>query len=138
VGSLRVHARVAPFALGGSIGWIRRIDSTSFRIYIAGRVKRAGDIGCMRPKFTGTSWPDMMREEPYALSGDYEAEVGQSVIMLHSDEHLAGSDSGIAVLHGLLRRQIHVVAQGTDPAGVNSDPDATPIVFEAGDYLPNQ
>src|SRR5207237_8551783 len=58
--TLRVvpNPRVAEFARVESIGWTLPIDDTSFRIYVAGRVRNAGDIGRMRSKVNGTFWWD--------------------------------------------------------------------------------
>ena len=42
------NPRVAQFARVESIGWVLPIDETSFRIYVAGRVRQARDIGRMR------------------------------------------------------------------------------------------
>lgn len=134
--TLRVvpNPRVAQFARVESIGWVLPIDDTSFRIYVAGRVKQAGDIGRMRSKFAGKFWWDMTEAEHRAHPGDYEAQVGQGAITLHSEEHLASSDRGIAMLRRLLRRQVCAVAEGRDPVGVSFDVAAPPVVFEAGNY----
>jgi len=135
--TLRVvpNPRVAQFARVESIGWVLPIDDTSFRIYVAGRVRQAGDIGRMRSKFNGKFWWDLTEAEHRALPGDYEAQVGQGAVTLHSEEHLASSDRGIAMLRRLLRRQMRAVAEGRDPAGVSFDSDAAPLVFEAGNYI---
>jgi phenylpropionate dioxygenase-like ring-hydroxylating dioxygenase large terminal subunit len=63
--TLRVvpNPRVAQFARVESIGWVLPLDDTSFRIYVAGRVKQAGDIGRMRSKFNGKFWWEMTEEE---------------------------------------------------------------------------
>ena len=135
--TLRVvpNPRVAQFARVESIGWALPIDDTSFRIYVAGRVRQAGDIGRMRSKFGGKFWWELSEAEHRAMPGDYEAQVGQGAITLHSEEHLASSDRGIAMLRRLLRRQVRAVAEGKDPAGVSFDPDAPPVVFDAGNYI---
>jgi phenylpropionate dioxygenase-like ring-hydroxylating dioxygenase large terminal subunit len=135
--TLRVvpNPRVARFARVESIGWVLPIDDTSFRIYVAGRVRATGDIGRMRSKFAGRFWWDLTEAEHRAMPGDYEAQVGQGPITLHSEEHLASTDTGIAMLRRLLRRQLKAVAEGRDPAGVSFDPGAPPIVFEAGNYI---
>ena len=137
--TLRVvpNPRVAQFARVESIGWVLPIDDTSFRIYVVGRVREAGDIGRMRSKFREKFWWELTEAEHRALPGDYEAQVGQGPITLHTEEHLASSDRGIAMLRRLLRRQVRAVAEGRDPAGVNFDPDAAPVVFEAGNYVRN-
>lgn len=59
------------------IGWTLPIDDTTFRIYVAGRVKNSGDIGRMRSKFNGKFWWDMTEREHQQFPGDYEAQVGQ-------------------------------------------------------------
>jgi nitrite reductase/ring-hydroxylating ferredoxin subunit len=135
--TLRVvpNPRVAQFARVESIGWVLPMDDTSFRIYVAGRVRQAGDIGRMRSTFGGRYWWELNETEHRAMPGDYEAQVGQGAITLHSEEHLAGSDRGIAMLRRLLRRQLCVIAEGGDPAGVRYQPDAPPVVFAAGNFI---
>ncbi len=135
--TLRVvpNPRVAQFARVESIGWVLPIDDTSFRIYVAGRVRQAGDLGRMRSTFGGKFWWDMTEAEHRAAPGDYEAQVGQGPVTLHSEEHLASSDQGVAMLRRLLRRQLKALAEGRDPAGVSFDADAPPIVFEASNTL---
>jgi phenylpropionate dioxygenase-like ring-hydroxylating dioxygenase large terminal subunit len=135
--TLRVvpNPRVAQFARVESIGWVLPIDDHSFRIYVAGRVKQSGEIGRMRSKFNGKFWWDMTEAEHQAFPGDYEAQVGQGPITLHSEEHFGQSDRGILMIRRLLSDQLETVAAGRDPIGVNFDPDAGPVVFEAGNYI---
>ncbi len=111
--TLRVvpNPRVAQFARVESIGWVLPIDDTSFRIYVAGRVKQEGDIGRMRSKFGGKFWWDLSDEEHRAMPGDYEAMVGQGAITRHSEEHLTSTDEGVAMIRRLLRRQVRAVAE---------------------------
>jgi phenylpropionate dioxygenase-like ring-hydroxylating dioxygenase large terminal subunit len=135
--TLRVvpNPRVAQFARVESIGWTLPIDDTSFRIYVAGRVKRTGDLGRMRSRFAGKFWWDLTEEEHRDFPGDYESQVGQGPITTHSEEHLVSSDQGIAMLRRLLRRQVRAVAEGRDPVGVSFDPNAPPVVFEASNQI---
>jgi hypothetical protein len=84
---------------------------------------------------TGKLWADLTPEEHQQFPGDWEAQVGQGPITLHSDEHLATSDQGVVMLRRLLQRQLDTVASGGDPAGVSFDPAASPVVFEAGNYI---
>jgi hypothetical protein len=72
--------------------------------------------------------------EHRALPGDYEAQVSQGAIAHHSEEHLATSDKGVAMLRRLLQ-QLDLVREGKDPAGVSFDPAAPPIFFDAGNFL---
>lgn len=135
--TLRVvpNPRVAQFARVESIGWVLPIDDTSFRIYVAGRVKAKGDIARMRSKFNGKDWWDMSEEEHQSHPGDYEAQVGQGPITIHSEEHFAQSDRGIVIMRRMLREQLDRIAQGHDPIGVSFEETAAPIVFEAGNYI---
>lgn len=135
--TLRVvpNPRVAQFARVESIGWVLPIDDTSFRIYVAGRVKQSGDIGRMRSKFNGKFWWDMTEQEHQRYPGDYEAQVGQGPITMHSEEHFGQSDRGILMVRRMMREQLDALAAGRDPIGINFAPDAPPIEFEAGNYI---
>jgi hypothetical protein len=107
----------------------------ALRIYVAGRVKSQGDIGKMRSKFNGKFWWDLTEEEHQRFPGDYEAQVGQGPITVHSEEHFAQSDRGILMVRRLLQEQLEAISEGRDPVGVSFDPDAAPVVFEAGNYI---
>jgi hypothetical protein len=67
-------------------------------------------------------WIEMTEAERQASPGDWEAQMSQGPITLHSQEHLATSDKGIAMVRRLLKRQIRVVQEGGDPIGVTFDP----------------
>jgi phenylpropionate dioxygenase-like ring-hydroxylating dioxygenase large terminal subunit len=135
--TLRVvpNPRVAQFARVESIGWTLPIDDTSFRIYVAGRVKARGDIGRMRSKFNGKFWWDMTEQEHQQFPGDYEAQVGQGPVTLHSEEHFGQSDRGIMMIRRMLDEQLEAVAAGRDPIGVSFDQSAPPVEFEAGNFI---
>ncbi|WP_316187995.1 MULTISPECIES: aromatic ring-hydroxylating dioxygenase subunit alpha [unclassified Bradyrhizobium] len=135
--TLRVvpNPRVAEFARVESIGWVLPIDDTSFRIYVAGRAKNPGDTGRMRSKFNGKFWWDMTEEEHQKFPGDYEAQVGQGAVTIHSEEHFGQTDRGIVMLRRLLNDQLDAMAAGRDPVGVSFDPAAEPIIFDAGNYM---
>ena len=135
--TLRVvpNPRVAQFARVELIGWTLPIDDTSFRIYVAGRVKNAGDISRMRSKFNGKFWWDMTEEEHQRYPGDYEAQVGQGEVTVHSEEHFGQSDRGILMVRRMLGEQLEALAAGRDPIGVSFDPAAAPVEFEAGNFI---
>ena len=135
VPTLRVvpSPRVERYGRVESIGWVLPIDDTSFRIYTAGRVRAAGDLAKVRSRQGGKLWHELTAEEHQRFPGDYEAQTGQGPITLHSEEHLARSDLGIAQLRRFLEAQLRIVADGGDPAGVK---DAY-VRFEAGNYLEN-
>jgi hypothetical protein len=89
----------------------------------------------MRSKFNGKFWWDMTEEEHRAYPGDYEAQVGQGPITLHSEEHFGQSGRGVLMVRRMLREQLDLLDAGKDPAGVSFDPNAKPIEFEAGNYI---
>ena len=118
-----------------SLGWVLPIDDHSFRIYVVGRVREEGELRRMRTRMNGKLWEEMSEEEHQLYPNDVEAMVSQGVIAHHSEEHLATSDRGIVMLRRLLRKQLEAVAQGENPAGVDLDPDAPLVFFEAGNYI---
>ena len=130
--------RVGRYGRVESIGWVLPIDDTTFRIYVAGRVSVAGELGRMRSTYGGKAWHELDEAEHRAMPGDYEAQVGQGAITLHSEEHLRTSDKGVALLRRMLRAQIARVAAGRDPIGAGRNAEGAsiePIVLEAGNYL---
>ena len=135
--TLRVipNPRVAQYARVESLGWMLPIDDTHFRIYVAGRVKEKGDLGRMRSRLNGKLWGELTEEEHQRHPGDYEAQVGQGPITFHSEEHFATSDTGVVMIRRVLQHQLDAVAAGRDPVGVSFDPNAPPVVFEAGNFI---
>lgn len=128
--------RVGRFGRVESLGWVLPIDDHSFRIYVAGRVREAGELHRMRSRPDGKRlWEELSEEEHRMYPGDYEAMVGQGPIAKHSEEHLATSDRGIVMLRRLLAKQLEAVKEGRDPAGVSFDPDAPPVKFTAGNWI---
>jgi hypothetical protein len=118
-----------------SIGWVLPIDDTHYRIYTAGRTREKGAI-LARGAATGRKrWRDMTPAERRDFPGDWEAQTGQGAITVHSEEHLATSDKGIAMLRRALKRQVDAVAEGKDPMGVGFDPAAPPVAFDAGNWV---
>ena len=135
--TLRVvpNPRVAQFARVESIGWVLPIDDTHYRIYTAGRTREKGAI-LARGAATGRKrWRDMTPAERRDFPGDWEAQTGQGAITVHSEEHLATSDKGIAMLRRALKRQVDAVAEGKDPMGVGFDPAAPLVAFDAGNWV---
>jgi len=135
--TLRVVAnpRVAKYGKVESIGWVLPIDDTNFRIYVAGRVTQKGELGGFRSKMAGKFWWDLTEEEHQKHPGDFEAQTGQGPITLHSDEHLSGSDGGVARLRRFLEGQLAIVAGGGDPACVAFNEKDAYVRLEAGQEL---
>ena len=72
------------------------------------------------------SWFDLTDEEHQRYPGDYEAQVGQGAITLHSEERLSSTDRGVSMVRRQFKQQVQVVADGGDPAGVSFDESAGP------------
>ena len=86
-------------------------------------------------RFEGKRWAELSEEEHQRMPNDYEAQVGQGAITLHSEERLASSDQGVVMFRRALRRQIEAVAEGRDPVGVTFDPAAAVVEVQAGNFL---
>jgi nitrite reductase/ring-hydroxylating ferredoxin subunit len=114
------------------IGWILPLDDTHFRIYSAGRVASHGALRQIRARFNGRLWSELTEEEHQRFPGDYEAQLSQGPITLHSEEHLVSSDRGIALLRRLLERQLEALARGENPIGVQFAPASDLVELEAG------
>jgi nitrite reductase/ring-hydroxylating ferredoxin subunit len=127
--------RIGQYGRVESIGWVLPMDDHRFRIYVVGRVKAQGDLVRMRSRLNGKLWEDLTEAEHQAFPGDYEAQVSQGPIAMHSEEHLVMSDRGIILLRKLLHRQLEAVAKGEDPLGVIRDPAQEMVHFNAGNFL---
>jgi hypothetical protein len=117
------------------IGWVLPIDNTHYRIYVAGRVTRKGQLGELRSKFNDKYWWEMTDEEDQKFPDDYEIQVSQGPITYHSDEHLVPGDQGVGMIRRGLRAQLKELAEGRAPVGVSFDVDAPPIRLAGGRTL---
>ena len=102
--------RIGRYGTVESLGWVLPIDDHSFRIYVVGRVREAGELRRMRSRLNGKLWEELTEAEHQQYPGDYEAMVSQGAIASHSEEHLATSDRGIVLLRRLLEQQLRTVA----------------------------
>ncbi|HUI61613.1 MAG TPA: aromatic ring-hydroxylating dioxygenase subunit alpha [Steroidobacteraceae bacterium] len=124
------NPRVGEYQPVESLGWVLPIDDTHYRIYVAGRVREKGGLTRIRSTFNGKSWFDLSEAEHQRFPGDFEAQVGQGPITLHSLEHLVSSDRGVVMLRRMFEREIGRVAAGEDPIGTH-DPL---ITLQAGNF----
>ena len=79
-------------------------------------------------------WSEMTLEERQDTPGDYEAQAGQGPISLHSEEHLATSDRGVAMQRRMLEKDIKAVMEGGDPTGVYFD-DGHVVHVPSGNFF---
>src|SRR5688572_31173965 len=135
--TLRVvpNPRVGRYGRVESIGWVLPIDDTHYRIYVAGRVREPGELGRFRSRMNGKAWSELSEAEHRQFPGDYEAQTGQGAITFHSEEHLATSDKGVALLRRFIEKQLKVIADGGDPAGVAFDENDAYVRLQAGQWL---
>lgn len=129
--------RIGLYGRVESVGWVLPIDDHSFRIYVVGRVREAGELVRMRSRLNGKLWEELTEDEHRRFPGDYEAQVSQGAIARHSEEHLMTTDRGVAMLRRLLQKQLDAIASGSDPAGISFDPGQAPVYFSAGNFLEN-
>jgi len=67
--------------------------------------------------------------------GDYETQVGQGPITLHSEEKLSSSDRGVSMMRRQYKDQVELVANGGDPVGVTYDDANALVSVIAGNYI---
>jgi nitrite reductase/ring-hydroxylating ferredoxin subunit len=132
------HVRIVPDVrlLPGKaarIGWVVPVDDTHYRLFHAGRI--AADQVPRSPRhYDGRKWSELSEDEHQRFPGDWEAQVGQGAVSLHSEEHLTSTDKGVAMLRRLLRRQIKAVEGGGDPLGVAFEQSAALVTVQAGNF----
>ena len=118
------------------LGFSVPVDDTHSRILFCMRM--TGDWETMR-RGTGLSqmkrWSEMTVEERQDTPGDYEAQAGQGPVSLHSEEHLATSDRGIAMQRRILEQDIRAVMEGGDPRGVAFEPGQEVIHVPSGNFF---
>jgi nitrite reductase/ring-hydroxylating ferredoxin subunit len=117
------------------IGFVIPIDSTHYLVYNVARLPKGAGLSAVRSKPGGKDWRDLTPEERQRFPGDWEAQVGQGPINLHSDEHLASTDEGIAILRRLLAREVKAVNEGKDPIGWTQTPGEELVRSESGNFI---
>jgi phenylpropionate dioxygenase-like ring-hydroxylating dioxygenase large terminal subunit len=106
------------------LGFSVPVDDTHSRILMSMRRNPSFDMRRGTGMANMKRWSEMTLEERQDTPGDYEAQEGQGPISLHSEEHLATSDRGVAMQRRLLERSIRAVMDGGDPEGVHFDEKA--------------
>ncbi|MGA2552318.1 MAG: Rieske 2Fe-2S domain-containing protein [Burkholderiaceae bacterium] len=85
--------------------WLVPIDDTHHCHFNVVRAPRGTvDPDAYRGRTVGPrNWYEMSEEEHQRFPSDWEAQLGQGPISLHSEEHLVTSDRGVAMLRRLIR-----------------------------------
>lgn len=117
-----------------NMSWALPIDETHTRVFALVRKPKGGPAQGL-PVYAGDkSWFDLTDEEHQRYPGDYETQVGQGPLTLHSTEHLSSSDRGVSMVRRQFKEQVRIVAEGGDPVGVSFD-DAGVDSIIAGNYI---
>ena len=103
-----------PDGKSDQISWTLPKDNTDTIIFTA-IVQPIGTEFGNPELYNGKAWTDLTDEEHQRWPGDFEAQVGQGPITLHSEEHLVSSDKGVVLLRRQLRAAAKTVAEGGNP-----------------------
>ncbi len=118
-----------------NLSWAVPIDDTTTRVLAMVRKPKDSPAQGL-PVYGGDkSWFDLTEEEHQLYPGDYETQVGQGAITLHSDERLSSSDRGVSMVRRQFTQQVQIVADGGDPAGVVFDEADAVVSVIAGNYI---
>ena len=116
------------------ITWSLPVDDSHFTMATVSRMPKSAPKNFSGVRFNNKLWGEMTPEERQATPGDYEAQVGQGPMGLHSEEHLASSDRGIIMQRRMLKSQIKVVAEGGNPIGVVFDDAQALVTVRSGNF----
>ncbi len=118
-----------------NLSWALPIDDTHTRVFAMVRKPKDRPPQGL-PVYNGDkSWFELSDEEHQIYPGDYETQVGQGAITLHSSERLSSSDRGVSMVRRQFKEQVRLVAAGNDPVGVSFD-EAQPLqTVLAGNYI---
>jgi len=122
---------IAPDGPATEVTWIQPLDDRHHRVLILQRTKR----GAAPPRMDDfhrygparKTWAELTPEEHQRYPGDHDAQRGQGVVTLHSEEHLATSDRGVVRLRRRFREQCAIVAAGGEPVGLDFEDGVFPV-----------
>jgi nitrite reductase/ring-hydroxylating ferredoxin subunit len=120
-----------------AMGVVVPVDDTHCRVFSIFRTSNP-DFEFGPLVLGGKTWSQMSLEDRQDYPGDFEAQVGQGPISLHSEEHLVTSDRGIAMQRRLLEREIRKVMEGGDPIGAVFDERAAFVRVPSGNFYRRQ
>jgi nitrite reductase/ring-hydroxylating ferredoxin subunit len=119
-----------------NMSWAVPIDATHTKVYCMLRKRVDEPVpGSATYGRDGRSWHELSAAEHQQYPGDYEAQVGQGPITLHSTERLASTDRGIGLVRRQFKEQVRLVAEGRDPVGLSFDEGDSLVRLIAGNYI---
>lgn len=98
-----------------SVAWTLPKDDTDTIVFTAIVKPLGADPYGEGDLYAGKRWSEMTAEEHQRLPGDFETQVSQGQITLHSEEHLTAGDLGIVYLRRNLKAALKDIAEGRDP-----------------------
>ncbi|MGB5757169.1 MAG: Rieske 2Fe-2S domain-containing protein [Acidimicrobiales bacterium] len=116
-----------------SVAWTLPISRTETKIFTI--LTRPIGQRRRRALYDGKRWNELTEAEHQRYPGDYEAQVGQGAVTVHSEENLAASDKGVTMFRHVFRSQVKAVAEGRSPVGVTTDPELARFAVRAGNYI---
>lgn len=138
VPNVRVIATPTLSVLGrtNNMSWALPIDDTHTRVFALVRNPKGAPMQAL-PSYgpDAKTWEDLTEREHQRYPGDYETQVGQGPITLHSEERLAASDRGVSLVRRQFKEQVEIVRAGGDPAGVSFAPADAVVTLRAGNYV---
>jgi nitrite reductase/ring-hydroxylating ferredoxin subunit len=118
-----------------NLSWAVPIDVGTTRVYAMVRKPIDREPQGLPVYADGKSWFNLTDEEHQRYPGDYETQVGQGRITLHSEERLSSTDRGVSMVRRQFKEQVQRVADGLDPVGVTFDESDAPQTVVAGNYI---
>ncbi|MGI9614685.1 MAG: Rieske 2Fe-2S domain-containing protein [Acidimicrobiales bacterium] len=116
-----------------SVAWTLPISRTETKIFTI--IKRPIGATQRRASYGGKAWADLSEAEHQQMPGDYEAQVGQGAVTIHSEEQLASSDKGVTMFRHQFRQGLKAIAEGENPPCVAFDADDAHYRVRAGNYI---
>ena len=118
-----------------NLSWAVPIDETHTCVYAMVRKPRDRAPQGLPVYADGKSWFELDEAEHQRYPGDYETQVGQGPVTLHSEERLSSTDRGVSMVRRQFREQVRRVADGHDPVGVSFDESDALQSVVAGNYI---
>ena len=118
-----------------NLSWAVPIDVGRTRVYAMLRKPKDQPAQGLPVYGDGKSWFDLSEEEHQRYPGDYETQVGQGPVTLHSQERLSSTDRGVSMVRRQFVEQVRRVAAGEDPVGVSFDESEAVETVIAGNYI---
>ena len=129
------------FARPCATKWIVPVDNHSCKLIawrhfneMIGDTPDYDNIGVNKVDFVGQTGIERTTEERRRRPGDYEAQVSQGPITIHSQERLGQTDTGVAMLRSLLRRHIQALSARQEPPAVPCNVEGR-IPTYSGDFV---